>query len=99
MAAGSRRAIIILNLGVSRHIRNNGSFFVSVMYFQNMEKLIEIFTAIIILLVGFTVISVIGGADPSIATSLFSSIVTLLVYVFVIVVFAVVIIKLVSEGV
>lgn len=63
-----------------------------------MERVIDAFVAVIMILVAFMVVAVIAGADPSTVTGLFSSIFELLVYVFILAVFAAIVIGLASEG-
>lgn len=65
---------------------------------RGMADVIEAFRAAIIVLAGLLIIGVLAGADPSTATSLFESGVKIVVYVFVLVVIAVIILELVSGG-
>lgn len=63
-----------------------------------MEKLIDAFVAVIMILVAFMVVAVIAGADPSTVTGLFSSIIELLLYVFILAVIGALVIGLASGG-
>lgn len=63
-----------------------------------MEKLIDVFVAVIMILVAFMVVAVIAGADPSTVTGLFSSIIELLLYVFIVAVIGALVIGLASGG-
>lgn len=63
-----------------------------------MEKLIDAFVGVIMLIVGVMVMAVMAGADPSTTTSLVSSIIEFVVYVFIISLFGAIVIVLATQG-